>query len=265
MRSYLILNLARMNDLPLMERWLLRDHCAETLSQLDPILDRYVSYRAVPPPAGAEAFACYNWRMTEHWWRESPFPAQGQDNAGASLSERWPAGYTEILGLPSGEHRSAQWHGAQGGPHPPAFVFVTRRPSEDFKGRGLTLDDGTILRWLNAIKYPEGVTVKEGDAWYVHVHAPELCRQPGLKRFFSSRAVEPRVGPWARVSELWYEDEDAWRRATIEQPSAMTAPPWATDARAPYLRPWVDLVSMFILERPTNDFKRDYAGYVTTA
>jgi len=51
MRSYLILNLRSMNDLPLLERWLLRDHAAETLSFIEPILDRYVSYRVVRPKA----------------------------------------------------------------------------------------------------------------------------------------------------------------------------------------------------------------------
>ena len=265
MRSYLILNLATMNDLPLMERWLLKDHCAETLSLLEPILDRYVSYRAVPTPPGAEAYACYNWRMTEHWWRESPFPSKDQMNQGTSLSERWPPRYNEILGLPAGAARTHAWHGAAGGPNPPSFTFVARRPTEDFKGRGLTLDDGTILRWLNAIKYPAGVSVEEGDDWYINVHAPEVCAQKGLKRFFSSKAIAPHVGPWARVSELWYEDANSWRQAVIEQPPHYTPPPWARHAAYPFLEPWVDFISMFILERPTNDFKRDYSGYIVTA
>ena len=265
MRSYLILNLASMNSLPLMERWLLRDHCAETLSLLEPILDRYVSYRAVPTPAGAQDFGCYNWRMTEHWWRESPFASKDQMDQGTSLSERWPANYNEILGLPPGSARNAAWAGAPGGPNPPAFVFVPRRPTQDFKGRGLTLDDGTIIRWLNAIKYPAGVSVEEGDDWYINVHAPEVCAQTGLKRFFSFKAIAPHVGPWARVSELWYDDEDSWRRSVIENPPAYTPPPWAKHKSYPFLEPWVDFISMFILERPTNDFKRDYSGYIVTA
>ena len=88
MRSYLILNLKSMNDLPFMERWLLRDHAPETISFIGPILDRYCSYRAVPAPEGAKEFAYYNWRMTEHWWRESPFRAQGQMDQGTLFAER---------------------------------------------------------------------------------------------------------------------------------------------------------------------------------
>lgn len=266
MRSYLILNLRSMNDLPLMERWLLRDHAPETVSFIGPILDRYCSYRAVPAPEGALDYASYNWRMTEHWWRESPFRGEGQMDQGTLFAERWPDGYKAVLGLPlDGEPRNAGWRGRAGGPNPPAFVFVTRRPVNDFLGRGLTMDDGTVIRWVQAIKYPEGVSREEGDDWYVNVHAPEACRQPGLKRFVSYTAVPPVVGPWWRVSELWYENAEAWRNAVILNPPSYTPPAWARHPRYPFLEPWVDFVSMFLLEAPTDDFKQALRPYVVTA
>jgi len=265
-RSYLILNIRSMNDLPLMERWLLRDHAPETISFIEPVLDRYCSYRAVPAPDGALDYGYYNWRMTEHWWRESPFHPDRQMDQGTLFAERWPPGYRPILGMP--EHldpRNPHWGGRAGGPNPPVFVFVTKRPSEDFFGRGLTLDDGTILRWVHAIKYPDGVSPKEADDWYVNVHAPEVCKQPGLKRFVSYHVVAPKIGPWQRVSELWYENADAWRKAVIETPPAYSAPPWATRKAYPFLEPWVDFVSTFLLEAPTNDFKRALTPYIVTA
>ena len=40
MRSHLILTLRRLNDPPLRERWLLRDHAPETISFIGPILER---------------------------------------------------------------------------------------------------------------------------------------------------------------------------------------------------------------------------------
>ena len=263
-RSYLILNLGRMNDLPLMERWLLKDHASDTLSQLDPILERYVSYRAVPSPEGAEVFAPYNWRMTEHWWRQSPFTS-GLLHHGESISERWPKDYTQILGLPKGEARSAGWSGSPTGLHPPVFAFVPPRPTQDFKGQGLTLDDGTNLRWVTAHRYPAGVAFEQGEEWYLNVHAKEVCQQPGLKRYFSFSVIEPKVGPFVRVSELWYENADAWRKAIIESPPNYTAPSWAKHPRYPFLEPWVDFVSQFLLESPTDDFKRYLRPYLTTA
>ena len=72
-RSYLLVNVVSWDYLPELERWLYKDHAPDTMSQLEPILHRYVTYRAVPPPEGAEEYCYYNWRMTEHWWQESPF------------------------------------------------------------------------------------------------------------------------------------------------------------------------------------------------
>jgi hypothetical protein len=265
MRSYLILNIRDMNDLPLMERWLLQVHAAETISFLDPILERYCSYRAVPAPPGSEGFYPYNWRMTEHWWRQSPFGPGGMMDQGTLLHERWPKGYNDILGLPSGAARSHKWGGSVAGPHPPVFIFVPARPTHDFLGKNLTLDDGTILRWLTVHRYPEGVSVAEGDDWYLNVHAKEVCNQPGLKRFVSYTVAEPRTGPFVRVSELWYENAHAWRKAIIESPPQYTKPAWAKHDKYPFLEPAVDFINQFILEAPTDDFKRYLRPYVTTA
>jgi len=265
MRSYLIINIRSMNDLPLMERWLLKEHAAETISMNGPILDRYTSYRAVPAPRGAEAYGYYNWRMTEHWWRESPFRGKGQLDQGTSFSEIWPAAYTDILGLPKGEARSSKWGGTPDGKHPPVMMFVTRRPTEDFKVNGLLMSDGTVLRWVVAIKYPEGVSREEGDAWYINVHAPEVCKQPGLKRFFSFSKTGPDSTQFVRISELWYENADAWTHSVIEAPPTYTKPEWAQYDRYPFLEPYVDMIGTFLLEAPTNDFLRDWKGYVFTS
>ena len=44
-RSYLLVNLASLNFLPMMERWLYRERAPETISQLGPMLYRYVPIR----------------------------------------------------------------------------------------------------------------------------------------------------------------------------------------------------------------------------
>lgn len=265
LRSYLILNLADMNDLPLMERWLLKDHARETLSQLDPILERYTSYRALPAPKGSERFYPYNWRMTEHWWREHPWVGGVMDH-GTALGEVWPPGYTKVVGQPDGEARSAGWAGSPGGPNPPVMVFVQSRRADDFLGKGLTLDDGTNIRWITAHKYPDGVPIDEGEDWFLNIHAKEVADQPGLKRFFSYKRVEePRLGPFVRVSELWYDNASAWRKAVVASPVEYTKPGWATCDTYPFLQPAVDFVCQFLLEAPTDDFKNYLRPYITTA
>jgi hypothetical protein len=260
-RSYLLVNLTSLNYLPMMERWFYRDKAMETISQMGPLLYRYVTYRAVPPPEGAVVYGYYNWRMIEHWWHESPF-RKGLDH-GSALAGYWPPNYNEAVGLPQpGDQGVREWY-APG----PVFVFVPARATEDFLGAGLSLADGNNLRWITVMKYPEGVSREEGDDWYLNVHAKEVCEQPGLKRFFSFHAVEPSnlVGPWVRVSELWYEHHDAWRKAIIGSPPKYTKPHWATYDKYPFLRPEIDFVSTFLLERPECDFLRDYRGYTVTA
>ena len=265
LRSYLILHMADLNDLPLMERWLHKDHAPEVISQLDPILERYVSYRAVPAPDGSEPFFPYNWRMTEHWWRELPFPTGEVMYHGTAISETWPPGYTRIVGLPDGDARSAGWAGSADGPHPPVMIFVQSRRPDDFLGKGRTLGDGTNLRWVTAHKYPQGVSVEEGEDWFLNLHAKEVCEQPGLKRFFSYKQVDDiRLGPFVRVSELWYENANAWRKAVLESPPKYTKPVWADHDEYPFLTPAVDFVCQFLLEAPSDDFKRYLMPYVTT-
>lgn len=261
-RSYLILNLTSWDFLPMMERWLFKDHAMETMNQVGPILSRYWTNRAVPAPEGAQDYGYYNWRMTEHWWLESPF-RKGVMGHGSAMAEVWPEGYAKALGIPEGAaQRDRKWRGKA-----PAFIFVPYRPTEDFKGEKLTIDDGHILRWVTVFKYPEGVSCADGDAWYINVHAPEVAEQPGLKRFFSFGAVDPssRVGPFMRVSELWYENHSAWRKAVIESPPKYTKPAWARTDQYPFLEPDIDFISTFLLERPDCDFLNDYRGYHVTA
>ena len=45
--------------------------------------------------------------------------------------------------------------------------------------------------------------------------------------------------------------------------SGWQAAPWAKHNRYPFLEPYSDFVGAFILEAPTNDFLRDYHGYIT--
>jgi hypothetical protein len=67
------------------------------------------------------------------------------------------------------------------------------------------------------------------------------------------------------VSELWYENGSAWRKAVVASTRQYTEPPWAKYGKYPFLEPGVDFVSTFLLERPECDFLKDYHGYRITA
>jgi hypothetical protein len=120
----------------------------------------------------------------------------------------------------------------------------------------------------------------EGERWFLGTHVPEVCRQNGLWRFFSYRAIKqplplPGTWPdhapapksalrlgWDRVSELWYDNFADWKRAVLTEPPAYTRPAWASSATYPFLAPDRDFVSTFILERPNDEFLRDARSYL---
>jgi hypothetical protein len=263
MRGLIIVNIKSMDYLPLMERWLLRDHAAEFVGSVGHSLARYVSHRAVPAPPDAMTYGYYNWRVTEVWMRGSPGGGGGQGGSMHLLSVTWPKDYEKIT-----EHSFAAkgWNGRPNGPHPAAQCTIPVRPTNDFKGSELTLGDKNILRWYFVFKYPEGVSVEEGEDWYLNVHAKEAVQQPGLTRFFSYRVMESMPGRppsrWHRLTEQWYESFSGWRESVIESPPKYTKPPWAKYDKYPFFEPYVDFVSTFILEKPTNDFLRDDLSYI---
>ncbi len=242
-----------LHDIPIshvagMERWYFRDHAPEINRRYGPWLTRHESYLPVDAPADARAYGFYNWRLTEGWWREIPEPGPK-----GTLSFTVPPVVPKV-----------------------AACFVPAQPTEDFLGHELQPHERDILRWYVLFKYPDGVPFDEGDGWYLDVHVPEVMRQPGLYRFFSYRVIQepielPGTWPggtppisyrWDRLSELWYETFDAWRESVVVSPPAYTRPPWATYEDFPFLEPFVDFVSTFLLERPTDEFWRDSRGYV---
>ncbi len=241
-KTIIIHHLLDMNDLPAAERWFFRYHIPEVLRHL-PL--SYVSFRAVPPPPGAEAFGYYNYKVHE--------------NISAGEGESLIALLTmskEVMPLKV------------------IMVNVPAAPTEDFLGRSASFEDKTILRWMTAVRYPKAVSVEEADDWYVNVHAKEVMRQPGLTRFFSYKVIKPpevlgkempafmhpesRVsGDWHRVSELWYENANGWVDSIVANPPAYTKPPWATRDTYPFLQPETEFASTFLLERPSDDWLRE--------
>jgi hypothetical protein len=241
-KTIILHHLLDMNDLPAAERWFYRYHIPEVLRN-QPV--SYVSYRAVPPPPGAEAYGYFNYKVHENINR-----GEAEKPLGLTAMSR------EVIPLRV------------------IMVNVPATPTEDFLGRETSFDEKTILRWMIAFRYPKGVSAEVGDEWYLKTHVPEVMRQPGLTRFFSYRVIAPpevmkQVVPaflhpqskvssdWHRISELWYEDGKGWVDSVVTSPPAYTKPPWATHERYPFFEPGVDFASTFLLERPTDDWLKE--------
>lgn len=237
---------------PAMERWYHREHSAEIARRYGPWLQRHESYLPLAVPAEAQAYGFYNWRVTEAFWREVPLPGpQG------ALSFTPPPTIPRV-----------------------ASCFVPPQPSEDFLGSDFIPAEKVGLRWYILLRYPQGVSRQEGEQWFLDVHAPEVMKQPGLYRFFSHQVIQDAPGlpgvwrpgdappesmtrvRWDRVIELWYETFSDWRRAVVEEPPLYTRPAWATRGAYPFVEPFEDFVSSFILERPNDEFLRDLRSYL---
>lgn len=246
-----------MHDIPIshvaaMERWYFRDHGPEINRRYGPWLTRHESFLPVDAPPDARQFGYFNWRVTDGWWREIP--------------EKGPKGAFSFTVAPVTPKV--------------ATCFIPAQPTEDFKGHEFQPHEKNVLRWFVMMRYPDGVSVEEGDEWFLKVHAPEVVKQTGLYRFFSYKVVQdvhglPGTWPpdaiaevvsrlmpkWHRVNELWYETFDDWRRAVLTEPPAYTKPRWATGDRYPFLKVGDEFASTFILERPADEFWRDSRGY----
>ncbi len=241
-KTIIIHHLLHMSDLPAAERWFYRYHIPEVLRN-QPL--SYVSFRAVPPPPGAEAFGYYNYKVHENLNR-----GEGEKPLGLLTMTK------EVVPLKV------------------IMVNVPATPTEDFLGRETSFAEKTILRWLVAIRYPAAVSVEEADDWYVNVHAKEVARQPGLTRFFSYKVIKPpevmdKVVPafmhpesvvssdWHRISEMWYENANDWVDSVLSHPPKYSKPGWATLDGYLFLEPQTNFASTFLLERPSDDWLRE--------
>jgi hypothetical protein len=260
------------------DRFYLRYHAPETLRISGAWIRQYVMYRPYDPPEEAVGkFGAVKGRYAELWF--------------ASMEEYQSRPSHGAWSLPS-------WETDQSRKMPKGAKYATllpALPTEEFYDPDPNPEKTPVVRWITAIRYPDGVSVEEGEDWFVNVHAKEVLKQPGLLKFVSYSCLErgggtgnmpegggempqmsqggemPQMpegmtgGPggmpgggevkksWARVSEYWYTDLDAWRKANVESPPEYTVPSWGGEY------PFVEMGSTFINYMPDVDFLRgDY-------
>ncbi len=109
-----------------------------------------------------------------------------------------------------------------------------------------------MIHWLALIRYPEAVSIEEGDRWYLSTHTQEAKHVEGLCRYLTWRADEStaqRPGrPWHRLTELGFASFEAWREAQ-DRAKLWTPAPWG--------QPGMLAESIFIGDKPQYDFLRD--------
>ena len=217
------------------DRWYFRYHSKEAMNWFGPWMTRYGTYKAYDAPPEADDSLVKQGRVTEIWYNS----VQDFDDAG---SLRKP--YTFPTPIP--------W-AVEGARNHMATSLVPANPTEDFLGTEPTPEATPIIRFYSLFSYPEGVSLEEGEKWYLEVHSQEAKEEPGLLRYISHKAIEDSPLTWAahRLTECWFESIDAWRTATVDSTIAYTPPPWHKEG------PFVNTVSILIPYKPDVDFLRD--------
>jgi hypothetical protein len=245
-----------------LDRYYLRYHGPEVVKFSGPWLRNYQLWLPYDPPKEAvERFGAVKGRYAELWFGSAE----------------------EYLDRPAHGPMSKSTFKSVG-PNMQTVVMVPAKPTEEFYDPDPNPEETTILRWVQIIRYPDGVSLADGEKWFLQVHAKEALKQPGLLKFVSHRVLTeidekmnqmmqksmtaapagggglpgmsdmPKRQSWVRVNEYWYKDFDAWRKAVLESPPTYTAPPWGGKY------PFVQMISSFLPYMHDVDFLK--GGYI---
>lgn len=234
-KHYILVDLKPGVDQLVLDRWYMTFHAPEVRRAFKAWQRNYVSFRSyLPPPEASGAYPLGYGRMTEI-----------QFDSLADFQESRPNNiYAKGLGSftpPPGGWSNAGFESTT--------ATVPVNPQQVFLARDTAPKETPYLRWIVFFRYPKGVTTEQGDAWYRDVHAREVARLPGLKRYALYSAVSP-ASTYPRVAELWFDDYQAWKAAFLPTPR-FTPPGWGGQGL------FVDTVSMFVGENPDVDFVND--------
>lgn len=222
-----------------LDAWYRSTHSKESLLFVGPWLRRYWSYKSLDVPAEADRFNVVRYRNTEMWYasladrKESQpvfFPLTGPPQPPAADRAKY-ANRTRIANM---------------------YVFAV--PSEKYID-GWPRQRPSYIRWLFFARYPQNVSVADGEKWFANVHAPELAKAQGVRRFVCYKTAEPpAAGAWVRACEMWFDDYAAWKQAMMVAPPKFTPPSWGGTF------PFHEIISTFTDPQPDMDFFRDSDG-----
>ena len=235
-KHYILIDLAPGMDQLVLDRYYMTFHSQEVRRAVKAWQRNYISFRSYLPPEEAKArYTLQYGRMTEIQFNSL------QDFRDSRPNNIYGAGLGSYTPPPGG------WQSGK------LFKSVTAtipvNPQDMFVNGNTPPKEVPYLRWIMLFKYPAGVGLEAGDKWYREVHAPQIAKLPGLKRYAMYQSVAEGQD-YPRVAEFWFDDYAAWKSAFLPAPT-LTAPSWGGQY------PFVDMISMFIGENPDVDFIND--------
>lgn len=234
-KHYIIIDLAPGADQLILDRFYITFHSQQVHRAVKAWQRNYISFRSyLPADEAVKRYGVKYGRMTEI-----------QFDSLADFRETRPNNIYGTLG--SYTPPPGGWTGDK-----KIFTSTTAtvpvNPQDLFLSKDTPPKEIPYFRWIVFFRYPKGVTPEAGDAWYRDVHAKEIAKLPGLKRYGLYKTVMEDAYP--RVAELWFDDYASWKKAFLPAPT-LTPPPWGGTF------PFVETLSMFIGENPDVDFVND--------
>lgn len=273
MRSLIYVDVVKEDYRHKLKHWLYRYHIADSISQFRPYVAKYAFYPALPTPPEGERFGTCKMQLTEHYWLVNPMTEEFKNKA---FTEYFPVDVLKWQGnIPDDEDLSngkkvniegddARATGGDNGMPPFIFAFVPICWEEDFKGSKRTVEDGPNYRWQFVMKYPEGVSMEEGDKWFYEEVVPKFQAMPEVLRMLSSKIIQEVNGcPYQRVVEMWFDCPSEWYKAAVVKAKDIKKPSWAKYDQFPYLKPRFEISSIFLTDIAESDNYTQYHGYIT--
>lgn len=276
MRSLIYVDVVKEDYRHMLKHWLYKHHIPDSISQFGPYVSKYAFYPALPTPPEGERFGTIRMQLTEHYWTVNPMTENFKNKA---LTEYFPLDVLKWQGtipddgkvaalegedVENMEGDNARATGGNNGCPPFIFAFVPVCWEEDFKGSQRTVEDGPNYRWQFVIKYPEGVSMEEGDKWFYEEVVPKFQVMPDVLRILSSKIMQEVNGcPFQRVVEMWFNCPSAWYRAAVVNAKEIKKPSWAKEDQFPYLKPYFEVSSLFLTDIAESDNYSQYRGYIT--
>lgn len=236
-KHYIIIELTPGSDQLLLDRFYITFHSQQVRRAVKAWQRTYISFRSyLPAEEAVKRYRVAYGRMTEIQFDSlADFRETRPNNIyGAGLGS-----YTAPPGGWTGEKKIFN----------STTATVPVNPQEMFVNLDTPPKETPYFRWIQFLRYPKDVTPEAGDTWYRDVHAKEVAKAPGLKRYGLYRTVT-ETAAYPRVAELWFDDYQAWKTAFLPTPK-FTPPPWGGTY------PFVDMLSMFVGENPDVDFVND--------
>ncbi|MFA5964907.1 MAG: hypothetical protein WC804_12885 [Sphingomonas sp.] len=235
-KHYILIELLPGADQLELDRWYMTFHAPQVRRAFQAWQRDYLSFRSyLPPEPAVKRYRVEFGRMTEiHFASLDAFRESRRNSLYGELSSFTPP--------PGGWARNRIFR--------TVTATIPVNPDTLYLSQPTPPKEEPYFRWIAFLRYPAGVSLADGDAWFDSIHAREVSKLPGLRRFGFYKTVSERA-EYARVMELWFDDYAAWQAAFLNPEPHFTPPVWAKTY------PFFETASMFVGENPDIDFIHD--------